>query len=468
MAYEGAEYWYVVYKAVADFGDLMRDAAKAKAELAAMSDAVKSESAAEVAGATKAAEARQADITAIKSESQELSRLADSAKATNVQLLYGGRNDMQQHLSDLDRELNYQTLLNRQEWLGFSTVQQAMAYRQQMLQQQLLENRAEFAGYLTADQYLSYMTKRTMAASLETAAVRARASAVSEEAQAMLAYDNAVAGTHASVGQLGEGTSAYAAALAGAPPLVVTRAEFDDAGALDAIAAYQAVLAGIPGSETTISSSVSSPLPVPAEPVPTGADLAAIEALGEALDELAVRESALEASAGTASFKPGEGDEAAWQALVDRVGAAYDAMEAADAEAKRTAGDFAPNPADTAAWEQLTLGVGSFSQAVSEAAAAPGWDQLALDVEYFSGKVEAIPGRATSTAVFDDAAAEKELAAWLDDLEAGRQVRYVVEESVGVKLPAGGGGAAGGGGGGGPPAAASMGDDAGGGGGGVV
>ena len=63
-----------------------------------MADAVKAESAAEVAGATQAATARQKDIVAIQQEAQALSQLATSAKQTNIQLLYGGRNDMTQHL----------------------------------------------------------------------------------------------------------------------------------------------------------------------------------------------------------------------------------------------------------------------------------------------------------------------------------------------------------------------------------
>jgi hypothetical protein len=98
MAYEGPEYFYVIYKAIGDFGNLMRDAAQAKAALQGMQDAVKAETAAEVAGSTQAAAARQKDITSIQQETQALSQLANSAKATNTQLLYGGRNDMTQHL----------------------------------------------------------------------------------------------------------------------------------------------------------------------------------------------------------------------------------------------------------------------------------------------------------------------------------------------------------------------------------
>lgn len=76
----------------------MRDAAEAKAALQGMSDAVKAETAAEVAGSTQAAAARQKDIASIQQETQALQQLANAAKNTNTQLLYGGRNDMTQHL----------------------------------------------------------------------------------------------------------------------------------------------------------------------------------------------------------------------------------------------------------------------------------------------------------------------------------------------------------------------------------
>jgi hypothetical protein len=76
----------------------MRDAAEAKRALQDMGDAVKAETAAEVAGSTQAAAARQKDITSIQQETQALNQLANAAKQTNIQLLYGGRNDMTQHL----------------------------------------------------------------------------------------------------------------------------------------------------------------------------------------------------------------------------------------------------------------------------------------------------------------------------------------------------------------------------------
>jgi hypothetical protein len=232
----------------------MRDAAQAKAALQGMADAVKAETAAEVAGSTAAAAARQKDIAAIQAESQALSQLANSAKQTNTQLLFGGRNDMTQHLSDLSQELNYTTLLNRQKWLGFSSVQQAMSYRQQMYALSLLENKAHFAGYLTADQYLGFLQRETMQTAALSAAIRDRSAAIGAETALLLAHANALQGTHASAGSLGEGLStvnAYNAALIGLPNTVQTRAVLDDSQAMAQLATYRAALMGLPRAETT-------------------------------------------------------------------------------------------------------------------------------------------------------------------------------------------------------------------------
>lgn len=234
MAYEGPEYWYVIYKAIADFGDLMRDARRARDELNKMADAAKTEAQTEVTGATKAAEARKQDVSAMREETTALNQLATAAKATNVQLLYGGRSDAQQHLADLQRELQMTELLNRAHWLGFSSVQQAVSYRYQMLQLALQENKARFGGYLTPDQWLGYLQKEITAYNTEAAAIRSREVAIRDETSAMLALQNAAHGTHESIGQLGEGASgaaAYGAALGALPDLVITKVEFDDTGA---------------------------------------------------------------------------------------------------------------------------------------------------------------------------------------------------------------------------------------------
>lgn len=276
LSYEGPMYWYVVYRAVAEFGDLMRDAAKAKAAMQDVANAAKAESAAEVAGATQAAAARQKDIATIQQETQALSQLANAAKNTNVQLLYGGRNTIEQHLSDMAQELNYTTLLNRQKWLGFSSVQQAMAYRQQMYNLALLENRAHFAGYQTADQYLGFLQREISQTAALSAAIRDRSSVIAAETTLLIAHANALQGTHQTAGSLGEqltGATALNAAIAGLPTLVTTRAELDTSSAMAELAAYRAALLSLPHTETTDLLSAATrlggvPLTAPRETVP--------------------------------------------------------------------------------------------------------------------------------------------------------------------------------------------------------
>lgn len=460
MAYEGPEYWYVIYKAVADFGDLMRDAAKAKQELQGMADAVKAETAAEVAGTTKAAEARKADIAAIQQESIALSQLAASAKSTNVQLLYGGRNDMQQHLSDMAAELQYQTLLNRAQWLGFSTVQQAMAYRQQMYQQKLLSNKADFAGYLTADQYLAYLQKQISSTSMQAVAIKARASAVQDETAAMLAYDNAVQGTHLSVGQLGEGISAatsYASALTGLPDLVVTKAAFDDSGALAQIAAYRAALTGLPHAESVDIISAATRLggiPLSGErarvPIETGGyvpgTLNALAPAGEYESAWAGLQRALSGLSGAernvASQNYMAGLSRSLSADEEEADALGEALQALNGAKAETTAEFSDAPARA-------------------------------EVERYKFLLDELPELEIVDAEFVDDDAERDLHRWMGELMSAVRDRYAfyaelddeealtsleafvarVREAMGEeeRLFAGGGGRAGGGGGGPPP-----------------
>lgn len=144
----GEEYWVVLYKAIADFGDLMTKAAEAKAAMDALNKSVSDANAAQLAGEEKLATARAAEVSALKQEASQVGVTADAYKEYNVQALYGGRSDMQSHLSDMQRELTYEELLNRQRWLGFTTPQQAYAWRQNEYNQRLLMNRAEWAGLL--------------------------------------------------------------------------------------------------------------------------------------------------------------------------------------------------------------------------------------------------------------------------------------------------------------------------------
>ena len=249
----------------------MRDAKKAKEALKDMADAARDESAAEKTGAEQAAQARRQDISVIRDQGHALDQLAASAKQSNVQALYGGRSDMQQHLADLAKEEQLQTLLNRARNMGFTTPQQYQAYRQQLLALALNENKARFGGYLTPDQWLTYLQKEITATNLETAAMKSRAAAIRDETSAMLEYDNAVQGTHQSIGQLGEGLSAanaYAAALTGLPDVVVTQADFDASRAMTQLAMYRAALMALP-SVTRLAIMPGQP-PEPGPPIPIG------------------------------------------------------------------------------------------------------------------------------------------------------------------------------------------------------
>lgn len=142
----GEEYWVVLYKAIADFGDLMRKAAEAKALLDALGKSSAETSAQQMADEQKLIQVRKDEIHALKDEASQVSTTADAYKEYNIQALYGGRGDMQTHLSDMDKELRYEELLNRQRWLLFTSPQQAYAWRQNEYNQRLLMNRAEWAG----------------------------------------------------------------------------------------------------------------------------------------------------------------------------------------------------------------------------------------------------------------------------------------------------------------------------------
>ncbi len=159
---------------------------------------------------------------------------------------------MEQHLSDMQRELQYQRLLNIADWLNFTSPQQAYAWRQTEYQQRLLMNRAEWAGYATPDQYIQYVQRDIAVQKDLNALMLARAQLYRSDTDAALGYANALSGTRFSIGQLGEGvsgTQALEAALLGLPSQVSTTLQVEDAAALAAIAAYRAVLASIPAKQ---------------------------------------------------------------------------------------------------------------------------------------------------------------------------------------------------------------------------
>ena len=209
----------------------------------------------ETTGYTQAAEARGKDVLAIKAETDALKTLGLAAERANIQTLYGGRTSMGQHLSDLSQELQYERYLNLARWLNFTTPQQAYAWRQNEYQQRLLMNRAEFAGYATADQYIAFLQKQVSGNRDLNTVMLQRAALYKAETDAALGYTNALGGTHASIGQLGEGllpgAQQFQAALAGLPAEVTTRLQIDDSAAISALAGYEALLHGVPREITT-------------------------------------------------------------------------------------------------------------------------------------------------------------------------------------------------------------------------
>ena len=162
---------------------------------------------------------------------------------------------MGQHLSDLSQELQYERYLNLAKWLNFTTPQQAYAWRQNEYQQRLLMNRAEFAGYATADQFISFLQKEVAGNRDLNTVMLQRAALYKSETDAALGYTNALSGTHASIGQLGEGllpgAQQFQSALAGLPAEVTTRLQIEDSAAISEVAGYEALLHGIPREITT-------------------------------------------------------------------------------------------------------------------------------------------------------------------------------------------------------------------------
>jgi hypothetical protein len=275
VPYGGPEYWSVIYRAVADFGDVIAEAAKAKAALDALSKTARDEGAVEARASADAAVAHRTDTAAINEERRALEQLAAASKLAQVWTAWGGRSSPEQHMADMQRQLELETLLNRQEWLGFTSPQQAYAWRQNELNQRRLMNYAEWAGYQTADQFLSYLQKqRTSLADLNSVLLR-RSDIYRSNADAALGYANALSGTHKNIGQLGEGLdlsgiSQFQSALVGLPDVVSTRLELDDTAALAALAQYESLLRGIPHAETTVltSSQVRGAVPVTGQPAP--------------------------------------------------------------------------------------------------------------------------------------------------------------------------------------------------------
>lgn len=252
----GEEYWSVVYRAVADFAPLIRAAAEAKAALDALGKSSGQVTNDQIAGESRLVDLRKQEVQGLKDEGAAARQTADSYKQYNQQALFGGRSDMQSHLGDMERELQYETLLNRQRWLGFTTPQQAYAWRQNEYNQRLLMNRAEWGGYATADQYIAYLQKQTTAWQQQNAAMLQRVGLYKQNADAAVAYYNALQGTHKTIGEIGgndnlSGVTSLNNALSGLPDQVSTQVNADTSTAMAQIAAYVAALSAIPGQVNT-------------------------------------------------------------------------------------------------------------------------------------------------------------------------------------------------------------------------
>lgn len=227
----------------------MAKAAAAKAALNDLGKAAAAEAATETAGSTAAAAAHKADSAAIKQEIADLAALSAAAKAANVQTAFGGRSTMDQHLADMQREVQYTDLLNRAHWLNFTSPQQAYAWQQQQLNQKRLMNYADWANYTSPDQYLNYLQRQRAELTSLNSVMVDRAQTYRALTSAALDYTNALQGTSKTLGQLGESggsVQAIEAALTGLPSQVTTTMKIDDTQAVAALAAYRAMLEGTP------------------------------------------------------------------------------------------------------------------------------------------------------------------------------------------------------------------------------
>jgi hypothetical protein len=255
VAYSGPEYWYVVYKALADFGDLIAQAAAAKTALDGLKQSAQAEGQAETDAATKAAAAHNLDATAIKKEAAAYAELAAAAKMANVQTDFGGRSSMDQHLSDIQREEQYTTLLNRANWLNFNSPQQAFAFKQQQYQQALLMNRAYQMGYATPDQYINFLQRETSAQQAMNAQTLARVGLYKNATDAALAYSDAMSGTHQSISELGGSSLASINALNDAitnlPDTSVTEVDIDETHGIQQLDDWTKRLREVPRTMTT-------------------------------------------------------------------------------------------------------------------------------------------------------------------------------------------------------------------------
>lgn len=235
----------------------MQAADRAKATLKDLQDSAKREGDVEAEAALKAAAAHEADTRAINESRQALERQAAAAKAANVQVAWGGRDSMQSHLSDLDSERQRRDLLNKAEWMGYSSPQQAESFRQQVYQQQLLRNRAGWQGYSSPDQYLNYLDSERQRITAQSEAIKVRSQSIRAETDDLTGHADALQQAHQSTQTLGtEGTrnvQGYQSQLDKLPDNVSTHVSFDSDNAMGDWAQWQAALHTVPTHITTVA-----------------------------------------------------------------------------------------------------------------------------------------------------------------------------------------------------------------------
>jgi SLT domain-containing protein len=194
--------WEAWYRAVGDFSDLLRKAAEAQAALAALQRTAAAEGQAEAEAAAKAALAHDLDAKAIDRQRDAMQSMLSISQNYNRMVNWGGASSPQDHLQYLERETNYQTLLNRARQRGFLSVQQDYAYRNQELAQRIVLNRAMQQGYATPEQYLQYlMAERRLQDSLNQSWAQ-QAVALDSVTAAALTHADALRGQRLSAAEL--------------------------------------------------------------------------------------------------------------------------------------------------------------------------------------------------------------------------------------------------------------------------
>ena len=292
MAADDFQPWTVYYKAVADFSDLIAEAAKARAELAALTKSLDGVGKDFSAEAAKAAKSQELVTRSILDEKTAMDTAVTAAKSYDRWVLYGGRESMAQHLTDLQKEEQLTRLLNIQKQRGFFTPMQDYAFRQREYQQLLLWNRAEMMGYQTPQQYLTYLTQERTAFEGMTKAWTARDQAIAAALATMSSYADKFGALSLNPRQLAQANKAldayqlnisqtpdqlrtstdllglgpanasldaYQLNLSQTPDEVTTKADFDDSAALTRLAAWQAALRAA-SSELSVGTQVRIPL----------------------------------------------------------------------------------------------------------------------------------------------------------------------------------------------------------------